>query len=797
MKKKRIWKKALQWSLLLLTLLSAALFLFACGTIMQTDAWDAFEPERILGAAQSTIFYDREGREVYRLHGAEDRVSIRLEGLPAYVAQAFVSAEDARFYEHRGVDVIRIAGALWADIKAGGYVQGASTISQQLIKLSHLNAEKTIRRKLEEAVLALRMEQSYSKDEILAMYLNYVYFGGGYYGIEAAANGYFAKPASELTLAEAALLAGILKAPSRYAPHLDAAASVERRNLVLGLMCDYGYISEAERDAARAEKLSLVPQEKKGAGGYYMETAIREATALLGVDREALYTGGYRVYTALDTDLQSFCETIMEDDANFPAPDVQAAIVVQRTNSGLVSALIGGRHSESAAFNRATDIRRQPGSVIKPVLCYAPALELSGWTAASMILDERTVFGDYAPENYDSRYYGYVTMREAVTRSLNIPAVKVLSEIGVERAKAFASKMGVAFHETDESLTLALGGFTYGLSPWMLSGAYNCFASGGVYYAPTVIREIRDGEGTLLYRYDGQGSRVMRGENAFILTSMLQSAVREGTGRRLGELGMDIAGKTGTVGEGESNRDAWMAAYNPDYTCCIWMGYDSAADGSMPAEATGGNYPALVLRALFSYIYEAETAPSFTAPEGVNEVRLDAHALEHEHMAALATAFTPAGSVYTEYFAEGTEPSNTSSYWTIPLPPSRFGVEKDGDGYPYISFYPRQSFVQYELYRVDEWGMPRCIAVFDGTKMAEYTDTEVRAGQSYAYYAKAVHPELVINGKRAESAPTVQLRLEIEALRGPLWEPGHGGGPVGSGGVIDLSEIGLPWTRRR
>ncbi len=777
-------KAAIKWVLLILFGLATALFLFACATVFKLDAWDAFDPEKILGAAQTSIFYDADGNEAYRMHGVEDRISITLEGLPAYVPHAFVSAEDARFYEHRGIDLIRIAGAAWEDIKAGGYVQGASTISQQLIKLSHLSAEKTMRRKIDEAVLAYRMEERYSKDEIMTMYLNYVYFGGGYYGIEAAAQGYFGKHAAELSIAQSALLAGILKSPSKYAPHLDIEASKERRDMILGLMYSYGYISEAERDAGRAEEIVLFHDTDAKRAGYYTETAIREAASILGIDRDALYTGGYRVYTALDPRLQIKCESILADDAFFPQSDVQAALVVQHTNSGLVAALVGGRNTESFSFNRATDIRRQPGSVIKPVICYAPALESGNYTAASMLLDEKTAFGDYAPDNFGSKYYGWVTMREAVTRSLNIPAVRVLSDLGVSDAKAFAKQLGIAFDETDNSLTLALGGFTYGVSPWMISGAYNCFASGGRYYPPTVIREIRDQKGERLYSYDGQGVQVMSEQNAYILTSMLQSVVSEGTGRRLGELGIQLAGKTGTVGESEGNRDAWMAAYNPAYSTAVWLGYDSAADGRMPDAATGGKYPALILQELFSYLYTDAKAPEFTRPLGVVEERLDAYSLKYGHTPALATAFTPASSVYTEVFAEGTQPSNRSAFWSVPLPPAHFTVSKNAEGYPLIAFSPREAHVQYKLLRRSNGMGEACIAVFDGKRRVEFVDRQVEAGGVYAYSIVAVHPGMSINGRPVESVRTASLEVELSSL---LNAPTANGSR--SDGMIDLTGL--------
>lgn len=322
------------------------------------------------------MLFDAAGSEISCLSGQHTRIAISLGVLPAHVKYAFISAEDARFYEHQGVDFIRILDAAWEDIKAGAYVQGASTITQQLIKLSHLSPEKRMSRKIEEAILAYQMEKQFSKEEVLEMYLNYVYFGGGFYGIEAAARGYFGVPASELTAAQGAMLAGILKSPSKYAPHLNMKASTDRRNLVLRLMHEYGHLDARSYLEAKKEEVVLTNSLNKDKRGYYVDLALQEACSLLDIPMETLLNGGYRIYTAMDTDLQAHCEEMMLDETLFPEEiaDVQAALVVVDTQTGGVAALMGGRESTTAlAYNRATRIRRQPGSVIKPIISCTPA----------------------------------------------------------------------------------------------------------------------------------------------------------------------------------------------------------------------------------------------------------------------------------------------------------------------------------------------------------------------------------------------------------------------------------------
>ncbi len=763
-KKRGRWFRRL---LLTVSLCVLAFLLFFAVRLFQLDAWHEFDPDKILGADQTLILYDGEQNEIVRLHSTEDRVMVALEDIPYLTRMAFVSAEDARFYDHIGVDFIRIVGAAWADLKAGGYVQGASTISQQLIKLSHLTAEKTITRKLEEAVLAYQMERQFSKDEILEMYLNYVYFGGGYYGIEAAALGYFGVHASELDISQSAMLAGILKAPGRFAPHIDYDASIGRRNVILSLMQEYGYI-DADTVAVEREKEPVILHDPTNTAvrGYYVDTAISSAARLLGVSQNELLTGGYRIYTCMDAEAQYECERIFAESEAFPTDNVQAAIVLQRAGTGEVAALMGGRDGSAAmSFNRATSIRRQPGSLIKPIICYAPALEYSGYTAASILLDEPTSFGDYSPGNNNDKYYGYVTLRQAVTKSLNIPAVKVLSDVGLTRCMAFAKSCGVEFSIGDESLALALGGFTYGVSPLQMAGAYSMLASGGEYSSPTVIRSITDASGNVLYKYEPECERLMCEENAFILTSMLESVISDGTGRRLGELGIPLAGKTGTVGGDNGNRDAWMAAYNSEYTAVVWMGYDDNNIEYLSDDATGGKYPALILYELFASLYDDTAAPGFEMPEGVVIRRLDGSTMQTHHRTVLANALTPASSVYKEYFKLGTEPDEETDYWVIPSRPGGFAVSVDEAGKPVITFNAVQEFVSYALYREGGSGEPVLLKSWSGiTGRQTYTDQSVMPGAEYVYYIVPVHMELTVNGKKVTGLSTRSITVETPLI---------------------------------
>lgn len=743
--------------ILLLAVTAAAVLFLLCGAVktLGMDRWVDFDVYRITGCDRTSIIYDGQSDVVTRLHGVQDRTWVSISELQPSTVYAFISAEDARFFEHEGVDVIRIAGAIVADIKAGSYVQGASTISQQLIKLSHLTSEKTISRKAEEAALAYEMERQYSKEDILEMYLNYVYFGGGYYGIEAAAEGYFGVRASDLTLDQSAMLAGILKSPSGYAPHINYAASINRRNNILRLMRDYGYITDDEKKQASAGRPTILHDKREEYSGYYTDAVTKSAAALMGITVDELIRGGYSIYSAMDSDIQHYCEEMFKNGELFPAEDSEAAIVVLEPSTGMVVAMVGGRsYTGGISFNRATDIRRQPGSVIKPVIAYAPAFEYLNYTAADMILDEETTFADYTPSNYGNKYYGWVTVREAVTKSLNVPAVKTLSEVGVGRAKDFAKRCGIEFDDTDDSLALALGGFTYGVSPLQIAGAYSCFASGGIYNTPTLIKKITDRNGLTVYEYRQDSRRVMSEANAYILTSMLKSVVTEGTGHRLNTLDIPIAGKTGTVGLANGNRDAWMAGYTPEYTAVVWQGYDSDRLGLLPSSATGGTYPALMLYELFNHIYPDGRSGDFEKPESVKQYSIDAKTLKKQHKVVLANAMTPQSSRVTEYFTEETAPEDVSGYWAVPGSAQNLLAVRE-EGGVMVSFDCPDDFGMYTLWRSEAGKAEKPLMTWNGREgHIEYIDAAVKPGKGYRYRVTVKHEELLIGDEPVEGLTT-------------------------------------------
>lgn len=753
---------AVRMAALTLALLFAAAALVVAAECVRAARAADFDAERITGAERSTLVYDAAGELACVLSSGEKRIPIKLDELSETTKYAFISAEDARFYEHSGVDVIRVFGAAWADLKAMRLKEGASTIGQQLVKLSHLSGEKTIERKLTEVFLTLEMEREFTKDEILEMYLNYVYFGGGFYGIEAASLGYFGVHASELTAAQAAQLAGVLKSPSGYAPHLDPEKSLARRNNVLSLMEKYGHLSHEEAESAKAEPCILqnaIPEERSAA----VSLALREAADALGVGTDELRRGGYVVRTTLDSAAQSALDELMGTDALFPCENAQGACVLLGRD-GAIRALAGSRIKEGKAIDgidRAADMKRQPGSLIKPVLCYAPALDGFGYTAATLLENAERDFDGYAPRNAGDKYGAPVTLRAAVSESLNIPAVEVLDAIGADKAAAFAKRLGMDLENEHIGLPLALGGFTHGVSPLSMAAAYNAFNNGGEYCQPYCVESI-ELNGETVYRHESRPARAMREETAFIMSSILRDAAQTGTASALSALGLPLSAKTGTnLDENGRVRDVWCAAFAGELTCVSWMGTDDASRGELPEGTTGGNSACVFLCRLLEKLPRESLSAERETPDGVLCCALDKTALETGKL-LLATRHTPREEVLSEYFTAETAPRDVSPAWTEPLPPAQVRWQPDAGGKPTIIFTAADARLLFRVVRVSGDGTERVIAELSGSEgELAYTDHSALPGATYFYYVQTVNPLVPQDGAPAVSEPSRRMRVYV------------------------------------
>ena len=650
--------------------------------LMDIPSWEKLNLEKITNADASSVLLTADGAPFARLRTATAGEKLRADEIPETVRQAFLAAEDSRFYEHPGVDARRMLGALWRDMRTFSFREGASTITQQLVKLTHLSGKKTISRKTNEIALALQLERRMSKDEILAAYLNTVYFGEGAYGIESAAQTYFGKNAAELNAAEAALLAGIVKAPSACSPFENPAQARKRRTYVLSRMEELGYLSEDEEANMRALPLPETRFSEADEYPWYRDEALRESCERLNVSADELLSGGYTIFTALNPKAQTSAETLFESASAFPADaadgtKAQAAFCAVDPQTGAIRALVGGRnYTVRRGLNRATQSRRQPGSAFKPVSVYAAAVDALGLSPSSILDDsQRTFDGQYTPANAGGKYHGLVTMRTALSHSYNAASVSLIEFTGIDLAREYALRMGLPLSDSDNYLSLALGSLTYGVTPAELTAAYAALSNGGRAVQAHTVEKILDRNGRTVYEFTPPLRRVMTEESAYLITSMLTTAATSGSASALSRSGVSIAGKTGTAAcSAAGNRDIWTVAYTPDLVACAWMGFDNTDDQHMlPASEGGSGKPARLLAAFFR---ENASGARFSVPNGITTVRLDRQLLNEGHVSLLAPADAPQALTVSEVYVRGHEPTRLSDAFDTPDTPGAPVLER-------------------------------------------------------------------------------------------------------------------------
>ena len=569
-------------SFLVLALLAwAGLFLLVAPRLPDTDQLFADSGQRqvTLLASDGSVLDER---------GAAGNRLVALEEHAPQLIQAVIATEDHRFYGHFGIDPIGLGRAALANLREGGVVAGGSTITQQLAKNLFLTPERSLTRKLEELVFAIWLEARLTKDQILTLYLNRVYLGAGTYGMDAAAQRYFGKPAKEVSLAEAAMLAGLLKAPTTYAPtnHLDRARG--RATVVLGRMTAEGFITAEQELAARAKPARLAPETKTDLAGHFLDWVLDDLTTHLGkVGRDLVVT------TTLDRQLQTHAETLLRDtlagEGTRLAVGEGAIVVID--GSGAIRAMVGGESYRSHRLNRAAGTRRQPGSAFKPFL-YLTALQ-AGMTPESMIDDKPVAIDGWKPENFDGKHRGRVSLAEAFAFSLNTAAARLIQQVTPAKVVATAHRLGIA-STLQPVPSLALG--TSEVSLLELTAAYGPIATGGIRRPPFAVTEVRDDRGRVLYRYSATETRVIEPRIAGQMQQLLAGAVERGTGRAARRPDRQAAGKTGTT---QDNRDAWFVGFADEVTAGVWLGND---DNSPMRSVTGSGLPAKLWREVMTTV---------------------------------------------------------------------------------------------------------------------------------------------------------------------------------------------------
>ncbi len=603
----------------------------------------------------STKIYSDDGRLIGELY-QQRRELLSFDQITPYAIKAVLAVEDSHFYQHKGVRALSLLRALLADIRARRIVQGGSTITQQLAKTLFLTPDKTFSRKVNEMMIAFEMELQYTKPELLTYYFNQIYFGSGAYGIEAASQVYFGKPAKDLTLAECAVIGALPRAPSVYSPIGNMGKARERRSFVLTRMREEGFITEEQRATADVEPITLASKQDMDYAPYFLEIIRQDLERQYG--SEGIYRQGLEVRTTLNIEMQMAAQMavangtkevgarIKKRNGNPADLPLQAALVAIEPSTGEIKAMVGGADFKQSQFNRVTQAKRQPGSAFKPIL-YAAALE-NGWTPSAILIDspmeveEPTFSGSWKPVNYQNRFFGPVSMRYALTHSLNLASVKLFLDVGPQKVIGLARRVGITT-ELHPYPSLALGSSEVTLLE--LTGAYGSFANRGQLVPHRLIRYVKNKDGSM----DENRPKLtesMTAQNAFLVSSMLRSVVESGTGRVAQKLGRPVAAKTGTT---DDYTDAWFVGFTPQLAAGVWVGYDikkSMGEGETGAQAAGPIWTQFMQAAM-----RGKEALDFDIPEGITQMEVD--------QATGLLADPKCGPTVQEFFVEGTQPTQS------------------------------------------------------------------------------------------------------------------------------------------
>ena len=682
----KIWIKRIIATILIIGVLGliggGSLFAFYASTAPKLDESSLKDPI-------SPKLLDANG-DLFATVGSENREYVPYDEIPKQMRDAIIATEDSRFYQHNGIDFLRLGKAVIANVTGGFGAQGASTITQQVIKNSFLKNEKTLKRKAQEAYLAIQLERKYDKKEIFEMYFNKVLMSGRIYGFGTAAEYFYGKELKDLSLDQFAVLAGMPQSPNNYNPFKNPELAQKRRNIVLHLMNLHGKISDEEMKKAQAVSVesSLLPEDQRIAKknskyDAFIDIVLDELEKNGDGDSIA---DGITIYTTLQPNAQKQVEASLNSNI-FPNKDIQSAVAVIDTKTGAIAAVGGGRnYGAERGFNYAQDMKlRSPGSTIKPLLDYGPAVEFLNWSTGQTIVDNQITYtgSDQIVRNFDGKYKGAMTMREALYNSRNVPAVKTLKEVGTKNAKEFINRFGsIDIGNVTESS--AIGGTSKSMSPIQMAGAYAAFGNNGVHTEPYSINKIVYRDGKTEKNYRPESVPVMKDSTAYMVTDVLRDVLTKGTATRAAISGLDIAGKSGTSNY-DSNQikqwnlpssafpDVWFAGYTTDYSIAIWSGYP---DVKTPMTTNEERYlPQHIFKEVMTNISRGKNTGRFKKPNSVVEATIE----KGSNPLQLASEFTPDDLKKTELFVKGTEPTSVSNIYEKPVlnTPNNLNVEYD------------------------------------------------------------------------------------------------------------------------
>ena len=708
-----------------------SLILIAVGVAFAVVPTPKLSEQKLSKKQNKVFFYDEQNNLLEGVFLQNYNGNVTLDELPDHLKNAFIAVEDKRFYKHNGIDYLGLLRALKSNLLSLSLKQGGSTISQQLIKNTHLSSEKTLKRKIAEFKLTKQLEKSYSKDQILQFYLNNIYFGEGAYGLQSASKTYFNKNASELTLSESACLAGLVKAPSVYNPRKSACKN--RRNTVLKLMYEQEFISANEYKNAVNQPIEALFENNEG----YFKLAYDEAISKCNItpyDFDELH-----VYTNFSQKAQDILNSTLD------------------CTSYQQKGIIMGRGAKiKAVYFLGEDFERMPASTIKPLLCYAPAFELGLASPTSKILDNPCDFGDFSPKNYGDKYYDWVSCENALANSLNIPAVKLLQSVGVKNAKAYLEKMNINLNE--EGLNLALGAYGGGVSLTSLCSAYCTFFNGGNYSNASYLNKVVK-NGKVVYQDKPADIRVFREGTCDLINQCLMQTVKSGTAKALNENGFELCAKAGTNGNQNGNTDAYTICYSSEHLFAVWAG--NADNSLMDNSVTGGSL-ARVVNAIVSEFYKDKKPKNFTLSNDITKVKLCKLAYEEECRLLLADQNAPERYTLNGYFLKGFEPKEQSTLFSCPKILNAEIYVLDS-GVKIIA--QKNEHVLFEIVKTDK----------DGTKkIADQRDSEfLENNLSPGKYKYALVPYVLSNdGQKIYGEPYTlpEIKIELFSQDWQWWE---------------------------